>query len=81
MPVHSSSQFPNIRPREIKDKRAGAAEPTATTGVPVSVEWVTVASAGDKKRAVFFAHMPAGSLSFDPAGRDQLNFDFAAMAF
>jgi hypothetical protein len=55
--------------------------PIEGTGVPVTVEWVTVASQGDKKKAVFFAHMPAGSLSFDPAGRDQLNFDFAATAF
>jgi VWFA-related protein len=55
--------------------------PIEGTGVPVTVEWVTVASAGDKKKAVFFAHMPAGGLSFDPAGRDQLNFDFAALAY
>jgi VWFA-related protein len=55
--------------------------PVEGTGVPVTIEWVTVASDGDKKKAVFMAHMPAGSLSFDPAGRDQLNFDFAAMAF
>jgi hypothetical protein len=25
--------------------------------------------------------MPAGSLSFDAAGRDQLNFDFAVLAY
>jgi hypothetical protein len=31
--------------------------------------------------AVFLAHMPAGGLSFDPAGRDQLNFDFTALAY
>jgi len=55
--------------------------PVEGTGVAVTVEWVTVASDGDKRKAVFMAHMPAGSLSFDPAGRDQLNFDFAAMAF
>jgi len=55
--------------------------PIEGTGVPVTVEWVTVASEGDKRKAVFFAHMPAGSLSFDPGGRDQLNFDFAALAF
>ena len=55
--------------------------PIEGTGVPVTVEWVTLASEGDKRKAVFFAHMPAGSLSFDPVGRDQLNFDFAAMAF
>jgi VWFA-related protein len=55
--------------------------PIEGTGVPVTVEWVTVASMGDKKKAVFHAQMPAGSLTFDPAGRDQLNFDFAALAF
>ena len=55
--------------------------PIEGTGVPMTVEWVTLASAGDKKKAVFFAHMPAGSLSFDPAGRDQLNFDFDALAY
>jgi VWFA-related protein len=55
--------------------------PIEGTGVPMTVEWVTVATDGDKKKAVFMAHMPAGSLSFDPSGRDQLNFDFAAMAY
>jgi VWFA-related protein len=55
--------------------------PIEGTGVPMTVEWVTVASVGDKKKAVFLAHMPAGSLTFDPAGRDQLNFDFAALAY
>jgi VWFA-related protein len=55
--------------------------PIEGTGVPMTVEWVTVATDGDKKKAVFMAHMPAGGLSFDPAGRDQLNFDFAAMAY
>ncbi len=55
--------------------------PIEGTGVPMTVEWVTVATDGDKKKAVFMAHMPAGSLSFDPVGRDQLNFDFAAMAY
>jgi len=55
--------------------------PIEGTGVALSVEWLTVASDGDKKKAVFMAHMPAGTLSFDPAGRDQLNFDFAALAF
>lgn len=55
--------------------------PIEGTGVPMTVEWITVASDGDKKKAEFLAHMPAGSLSFDPAGRDQLNFEFAAMAY
>jgi len=55
--------------------------PIEGTGVPMTVEWVAVASQGDKKKAIFMAQMPPGSLGFDPAGRDQLNFDFAALAF
>ncbi|HTZ83458.1 MAG TPA: hypothetical protein VMB66_09720 [Candidatus Acidoferrales bacterium] len=38
-------------------------------------------TAAPGNKVVFFAHMPAGSLSFDPAGRDQLNFDFVALAY
>ena len=63
------------------DMKNALHSPIDGTGVPVTVEWVTVASMGDKKKAVFSAQMPAGSLSFDPAGRDQLNFDFAALAY
>ncbi len=55
--------------------------PIEGTGVPVTVQWLNIAANGDKKKAVFMAHMPAGSLSFDPAARDQLNFDFAALAY
>jgi VWFA-related protein len=55
--------------------------PIEGTGVPVTVQWLGVSPVGDKKKAVFLAQMPAGSLSFDPAGRDRLNFDFAAMAY
>jgi VWFA-related protein len=55
--------------------------PIEGTGVPVTVQWLSLAADGDKKKATFMAHMPAGSLSFDPAGRDQLNFDFAALAY
>jgi VWFA-related protein len=55
--------------------------PIEGTGVPVTVQWLSVAANGDKKKAVFLAQMPAGSLVFDPAGRDQLNFDFAALAY
>jgi hypothetical protein len=43
--------------------------------------WVNVSSEVEKKKATFLAHMPAGSLSFDPTGRDQLNFDFEARAY
>jgi VWFA-related protein len=55
--------------------------PIEGTGVPVTVQWLGLAADGDKKKATFMAHMPAGSLTFDPAGRDQLNFDFAALAY
>jgi VWFA-related protein len=55
--------------------------PIEGTGVPMTVEWVTVASAGDKKKAVFSAHMATGGLSFDAGGRNQLNFEFAAVAY
>jgi VWFA-related protein len=55
--------------------------PIEGTGVPVTVQWLGLADNGDKKKATFLAHMPAGSLTFDPAGRDQLNFDFAALAY
>lgn len=55
--------------------------PIEGTGVPVTVQWLGLAADGDKKKATFMAHMPAGSLTFDPAGRDQLNFEFAALAF
>jgi VWFA-related protein len=55
--------------------------PIEGTGVPMTVEWVTVASAGDKKKAVFSAHMATGGLSFDTGGRNQLNFEFAALAY
>jgi VWFA-related protein len=55
--------------------------PIEGTGVPVTVQWLGLAADGDKKKATFLAHMPAGSLSFDPAGRDQLNFEFAVLAY
>jgi VWFA-related protein len=55
--------------------------PIEGTGVPVTVQWVGLAPDGDKKKAVFSAHMAAGGLSFDTGGHDQLNFDFAAVAY
>jgi len=55
--------------------------PIEGTGVPVTVQWVGLAADGDKKKAVFSAHMAPGGLSFDAGGRDQLNFDFAALAY
>jgi hypothetical protein len=63
------------------DMKNALHSPIEGTGVPVTVEWVTVASDGDKKKAIFFAHMPADGLSFDTASHDQLNFDFAPLAF
>ena len=55
--------------------------PIEGTGIPMTVQWLGLAAVGDKKKASFLAHMPAGSLSFDAAGRDQLNFDFAVLAY
>jgi VWFA-related protein len=54
--------------------------PIEGTGVPMTVQWVGLAADGDKKKAVFAAHMPGGGLSFEGA-RAQMNFDFAALAY
>ncbi len=54
--------------------------PIEGTGVPIVVKWLSVSTDGDKRKAMFMAQMPAGSLTFDPAGRDQLNFDVVALA-
>ena len=55
----------------------GLAGATNTVGAPFFAHFAKGVSAeGDKRKAVFIAQMPAGSLSFDPAGHDQLNFDF-----
>jgi hypothetical protein len=55
--------------------------PIEGTGVPMTVQWVGLAPDGDKKKAVFSAHMPGGGLTFEGNGRFQLNFDFAALAY
>lgn len=55
--------------------------PIEGTGIPVSVQWIGETADGAKKKTSFLAHMAPGSLSFDPGGRDLLNFDFAAVAF
>jgi VWFA-related protein len=55
--------------------------PIDGTGVPLTVQWLNLASSGEKKKVQFTAHMPAGGLSFDPSGRDQLDFEFAAVAY
>lgn len=55
--------------------------PIEGTGVPMTVQWVGLAPNGDKKKAVFSAHMPGGGLTFEGNGRSQLNFDFAALAY
>ncbi len=55
--------------------------PIEGTGIPVTVQWMGATADGTKKKTSFLAHMAPGSLSFDPAGRDLLNFDFAAVAF
>src|SRR5262249_36007027 len=54
--------------------------PIEGTGVPLTIQWLKPA-AGDKKKIPFAAHMPAGRLSFEFANRDQLNFEFAAVAY
>jgi VWFA-related protein len=55
--------------------------PIEGTGVAMTVQWVGLAPDGDKKKAVFSAHMPGGGLTFEGNGRSQLNFDFAALAY
>ncbi len=55
--------------------------PIEGTGVPMTVQWVGLAPDGDRKKAVFSAHMPGGGLTFEGNGRSQLNFDFAALAY
>ncbi len=55
--------------------------PIEGTGVPVTVQWLGISADGDKKKATFLARMAPGGLSFDPACRDRLNFDFAALAY
>ena len=55
--------------------------PIEGTGVPMTVQWVGLAPDGDKKQAVFSAHLPGGGLTFEGNGRSQLNFDFAALAY
>jgi hypothetical protein len=55
--------------------------PIEGTGVPVSVQWSGVTPDGDKKKAVFQAHMAPNALTFDPSAQNSLNFDFVAMAF
>ena len=55
--------------------------PIEGTGVPVTVEWVGVSEEGEKKKAVFLARMPPNGLTIDPATQNNLNFDFAAVAW
>ena len=63
------------------DMKNALHSPIEGTGVPLTVQWLNLAVDGDKKKAHFAAHMPAGGLSFEPSGRDQLNFEFAAIAY
>jgi hypothetical protein len=39
--------------------------PIEGTGVPMTVQWVGLAPDGDKKKAVFSAHVPGGGLTFE----------------
>jgi len=63
------------------DMKNALHSPIEGTGVPMTVQWVGLAPNGDRKKAAFFAHMPAGGLSFEGSGRSQLNFDFATLAY
>jgi VWFA-related protein len=55
--------------------------PIEGTGVPLTVQWAGFSGEGDKKKAVFTAHVPPNSLAFDSDAPNKLNFDFAAIAF
>jgi hypothetical protein len=55
--------------------------PIEGTGVPLTVQWAGFTGEGDKKKAVFTAHMPPSSLAFDSDAPNKLNFDFAVVAF
>ena len=63
-----------------RDMNNALHSPIEGTGVAMTVQWAGLAPDGDKKKALFAAHMPAGGLSFEGA-RSQLNFDFAAIAY
>jgi VWFA-related protein len=55
--------------------------PIEGTGVPVTVKWLGVSGDGATKKAGFLVHLPFTGLTFDPAGPNKLNFDFAVAAF
>ena len=63
------------------DMSYALSSPIEGTGVPVTVEWVSVGGEGEKKKAVFLARMPPNGLVIDPATQNNLNFDFAAVAW
>jgi VWFA-related protein len=56
--------------------------PIEGTGVPMTVKWLGTSGDGAKKKADFFVHLPANSVSIEGSeGQNHLNFDFAAAAF
>lgn len=55
--------------------------PIEGTGVPLTVEWLGFADDGQRKKAVYIAHMPPNALAFDPNGQNKLDFDFAVVAY
>jgi VWFA-related protein len=55
--------------------------PIEGTGVPVNVRWIGISGDGTTKKAAFVVHLPFNGLSFDPAGQNRLNFDFAVAAY
>jgi len=63
------------------DMKNALHSPIEGTGVPMTVQWLNTATAGDKVKATFLAQMAPGSLTFDSTRPDYINFDFAVLAF
>ena len=55
--------------------------PIEGTGVSLTVEWQGIAGDGQKRKAVYIAHMPPNALAFDPTKQNELNFEFAVVAY
>jgi len=55
--------------------------PIEGTGVSLTVEWAGFAGEGEKKKAVYLAHLPPNALAFDPSGQNKLDFDFDVVAY
>jgi VWFA-related protein len=55
------------------------ASPIEGTGVPITMSWLGISGAGDKKKAEFQIRMPPNSVSVE--GNDRFNFEFAVAAY